>query len=175
MQAIEKAQPIVPVGTTSVRTLESLYWWGVKLLLRDDTESNGQHMLIDQWDPYRLQAQVGGWDRLPTVKESIGAVIAWSQAAGEGGGKGDTETWSVVGQTRLLIVPGYRFAMCDYLFTNTHQPRSTLMMLVSALVGGHEQILRIYKHALDHDYRFLSYGDSTLLACDKRSALRRLP
>mmetsp|Transcript_50037 Transcript_50037/g.73491 ORF Transcript_50037/g.73491 Transcript_50037/m.73491 type:complete len:284 (-) Transcript_50037:143-994(-) len=171
-EAVSSGRPIVPVGTTSVRTLESIYWWGVKLIGKDASIQLAREISIDQWDPYRLTHQAGSWEELPSVSESLDAVLFWAQSRVEEEGGGEV---SVVGQTQLLIVPGYRFALCDYLFTNTHQPRSTLLMLVSALVGGHKRIQDIYLHALDNDYRFLSYGDSNFLACHQNSVLNRLP
>eukprot|EP00802_Teleaulax_amphioxeia_P011917 Tamp_11955.p1 GENE.Tamp_11955~~Tamp_11955.p1 ORF type:complete len:552 (+),score=60.62 Tamp_11955:170-1657(+) len=169
-EAVATRRPVVPVGTTSVRTLESLYWWGVKLLAGE--EEDACHLRVHQWDPYRLTHACGGPHCLPAVSEALDAVIEWTQKRAT---EDMDDVMQVVGQTQLLIVPGYKFALCDFLFTNTHQPRSTLLMLVSALVGGHGRIHEIYRHALDRDYRFLSYGDSNFLACHRDASLRRLP
>ena len=118
LQAVQEERPIVPVGTTSVRTLESVYWWGVKLL-RDDgggsaagggAPSAQDFMTVEQWDPYRLQHLAGGWDKLPAVSVALEEVRRWAQARAEQGGAGGG---AVVGQTQLLIVPGYRFALVD--------------------------------------------------------------
>lgn len=160
LEGIAADKVLVPVGTTTVRTLESLYWWGVKLIAEDVTP-DAPELKVDQWDPYRLRASLGGVAGLPSAKEALEAVLAWARAR-EGGG--------AVGYTSLMIVPGYQFALCDLLFTNTHQPRSTLMMLVSALVGGQERLMQVYGYALQNGYRFLSYGDGNLLQCHPASS-----
>lgn len=133
--------PIVPVGTTALRTIESLFWHGVKLLKGMTTEV----VDIDQWEPYGYAD-----DDLPTTKECLSALL---NASGEDG--------SITGRTRLLIAPGYRFRLADALVTNFHQPQSTLLLLVAAFIGP--QWREVYDHALRNDYRFLSYGDSSLL------------
>lgn len=94
-------RPIVPVGTTCVRTLESLYWWGVKLIAHDSSVKDAHEMHVDQWDPYRMAHTHGGWEHLPSVTESLDAVLLWvtNRAVHEGGGR------SLVGRTHLLIVP----------------------------------------------------------------------
>jgi S-adenosylmethionine:tRNA ribosyltransferase-isomerase len=107
--AVGARRAIVPVGTTSVRTLESLYWWGVMLLARDEGVKDASEILVNQWDPYRMARQFGGWDGLPSVAEALDAVAEWAQArAAEGGGGAGRA--GVVGRTHLLIVPGSRFA-----------------------------------------------------------------
>lgn len=140
--------PIVPVGTTSVRTLESLYWFGVRLLLHDGDAHRRPELDIEQWDAYRLEVS----PRIP-VAHALEALLQWMDTH---------ELDAVTGGTRILIVPGYGFALCDALVTNFHQPNSTLILLVAALMG---QSLwrRVYDEALAHEYRFLSYGDSSLL------------
>lgn len=138
--------PIVPVGTTALRTLESIYWHGAKLLQSRANED----MDIDQWEPYGH----AGTD-LPTTKEALERVIAQVRLNGE---------QRLVGSTRLLIAPGYRFRCTDGLVTNFHQPHSTLLLLVAAFVGKNWRA--VYDHALANDYRFLSYGDGSLLFSD---------
>lgn len=135
-------RPIIPVGTTTVRTLESVYWFGVQL--ENDPDLQSMHVL--QWDPYKLESL--GISTLQAYHN----VLQWMQ-------RHDTDT--LFGDTQLLIAPGYKYHVVCGLITNFHQPRSTLLLLVSALIGDDWQ--RCYRYALDHDFRFLSYGDSCLL------------
>ena len=134
--------PIIPVGTTTVRTLESVYWFGVQL--ENDPDLQSMHVL--QWDPYKLESL--GISTLQAYHN----VLQWMQ-------RHDTDT--LFGDTQLLIAPGYKYHVVSGLITNFHQPRSTLLLLVSALIG--DDWRRCYRYALDHDFRFLSYGDSCLL------------
>ncbi|MGV3657587.1 MAG: S-adenosylmethionine:tRNA ribosyltransferase-isomerase [Chitinophagaceae bacterium] len=142
LQKLLKAETLVAVGTTSLRTLESLNWLGVKLLqnpaLTDFT--------LEQWEAYDLAQQTF------TYKESIQALVNYLQQ------KGETELWC---RTALLIMPGYRFQAVKALITNFHQPRSTLLLLVAAFIGNDWK--KVYDHAMKNGYRFLSYGDSSLL------------
>ncbi len=133
--------PIVPVGTTAMRTVESLYWFGAEIWQGGDPPQ----MDIGQWRPY---GEKGG----PHAAEALRAALGWMEKHGKD---------AITGHTRLLIAPGYHFKLCDALITNFHQPRSTLLLLVGALIGPHWR--GVYAHALDHGYRFLSYGDSSLL------------
>jgi S-adenosylmethionine:tRNA ribosyltransferase-isomerase len=132
---------IIPVGTTSMRTLESLYWYGTKLL--DDAKAPFR---IDQHDPYRLQGT------LPSRNETLNAVLAFMNSQGKD---------SITGETSIYILPGYTFKICRGLITNFHQPGSTLMLLVAAFIGSNWK--KVYESALMNQYRFLSYGDSSLL------------
>jgi S-adenosylmethionine:tRNA ribosyltransferase-isomerase len=135
--------PVVAVGTTALRTLESLYWHGVDRLLG----RAGPHLDVDQWRPYEATTA-----ELPGVAEVLDRLIADLRESKED---------QLVGATRLLIAPGYHVRMAEGLVTNFHQPGSTLLLLVSAFVG--EDWRRIYDHALERGYRFLSFGDSSLL------------
>ena len=135
--------PVVAVGTTALRTLESIYWHGVDRL----HDRSGMHIDVDQWRPYEATA-----GPLP----SPGAVL--DRLLDDLGRSGEDQ---LVGATRLLIAPGYRVRMAGGLVTNFHQPGSTLLLLVSAFVGPDWR--RVYDHALANGYRFLSYGDSSLL------------
>ena len=136
----EHPERIVAVGTTSVRTLESLYWMGVKRLLgREDFHSLGQ------WEAYELP------DRY-ALPEAMDALLEWFDATGE-------ETLKA--RTTIIILPGYRYRVVSAMFTNFHQPQSTLLLLVAAAIG--DDWRRVYRYALDHGFRFLSYGDSSLL------------
>ncbi len=130
---------IIAVGTTAMRSLESLYWYGVKIL-RGEKEFH-----INQNDPYLWEKEP-----LPHRDKALNAVLTQFEDGQE-----------LVGQTSIYIVPGYKFRLCQGLITNFHQPGSTLMLLVAAFVG--EQWRAIYDQALAGDYRFLSYGDSSLL------------
>ncbi len=134
-------KPIVAVGTTSVRTLESIYWFGVQLCDQPDVDQ----MAVMQWDPYTLNDHGLG------MAEAFGIVLQWMHRRGID---------HISGETQLMIAPGYRYRVANGLVTNFHQPKSTLLLLVSALIG--ERWHECYRYALDHDFRFLSYGDSCL-------------
>ncbi len=142
--------PFVIVGTTSLRTLESLYWFGARLLLDGD---NPIEMNLEQWDPYRLTDE---HPVLPSVSEALDRVEEW---------RADLGVEAVTGRTGLLIVPGYEFKACDALITNFHQPGSTLILLVGAMMGR-RLWRRAYHEALTEGYRFLSYGDASLIVLD---------
>lgn len=133
---------IIAVGTTSMRALESLYWMGVKLL---NNEPNP--FLLDQQYAYQVPDT-----QQPGVEESLRAVLQYLINSGQE---------SVVAHTGIYITPGYEFKLCKGIITNFHQPGSTLILLIAALIGDNWK--RIYKEALQNDYRFLSYGDSSLL------------
>ena len=133
--------PVIAVGTTSVRTLESIYWFGTQLL--HSSELTAMH--VGQWEPYE------GTDSLPTAREAYAAVLKWMEHRG---------TDRLEGETQLLIGPGYRYQIISGLVTNFHQPRSTLLLLLAALIG--DRWRECYRYALDHQFRFLSYGDSCL-------------
>ena len=130
---------LIAVGTTSVRTLESLYYVGVSCIEKGRPEDVGQ------WAPYEREYSY-------SLEESLDAVISYL----ENNGLDELK----VG-TRIIIVPGFRFRLVDILITNFHQPESTLILLISAFVGGDWKT--IYDYALGHGFRFLSYGDSSLL------------
>ena len=133
---------IIAVGTTSCRSLESLYWYGVKLL----REGHDAAFEINQYYPY---SQTGN---LPSRSESLRKILDVMHLKG---------VQVVMGHTSIYIYPGYRFQMLDGLITNFHQPNSTLLLLIAALIG--DDWHQVYHSALAHDYRFLSYGDSSLL------------
>ncbi|MDC1221207.1 S-adenosylmethionine:tRNA ribosyltransferase-isomerase [Salibacteraceae bacterium] len=133
---------IIAVGTTSIRTIESIYWFGVKLLSGYDMKE----LFVGQWEPYQLK------DQSVSVIQSLDAVLDWMK---------NMNLDYLNGATQLLIAPGYRIRMVDALITNFHQPQSTLLLLVAALVG--DDWRKIYDHALGHDFRFLSFGDSSIL------------
>jgi S-adenosylmethionine:tRNA ribosyltransferase-isomerase len=132
---------IIPVGTTSVRTLESLYFIGSALA---EGKSPG-FCHVSQWGPYRE-------DRNLPVLEALGAILQFLERQ---------NTEMLTASTGIMIVPGYKFRLTNGIITNFHQPRSTLLLLISAWTG--ERWKDIYKYAMAHNFRFLSYGDSSLL------------
>jgi S-adenosylmethionine:tRNA ribosyltransferase-isomerase len=144
LKKILSTKHIVAVGTTSLRTLETIYWIGVKLLnglIKDEWS-------LSQWEVYGLEKSYPDI----STEESLNGLIRWLE---------NNHRTELRCQTSLIIVPGYQFKIPNGLITNFHQPQSTLLLLVSAFIGPDWKT--IYKHALDNDYRFLSYGDSSLL------------
>jgi len=144
---------ITAVGTTSVRTLESLYWFGYKLI--KSPEIHPDEWTLDQWYAYQQMTAI---EKSPhninvDAKDALEAIVRYLEQNGL-----DVFTAS----TRLLIAPGFRFHIVNAMLTNFHQPNSTLLLLVSAFLGGDEW-KKIYDFALNHQFRFLSYGDSSLL------------
>lgn len=134
---------IVAVGTTSMRTLESLYWIGVKTIY--GFNPGRDEIAITQWEPYELAG-----DTKP--EKALQTILTWMQETGQN---------RLVTRTQILIAPGYTPKIIKGLITNFHQPRSTLLLLVAALIGKNWR--DVYNYALDKDYRFLSYGDGCLL------------
>ena len=134
-----KDTPLVAVGTTSVRTLESLYYIGVSCL------EKGEPADVAQWAPYEREYPY-------STREALEAIIGYLDSH---------KLDHLVAGTRIIIVPGFSFRLVDLLVTNFHQPESTLILLVSAFVNGDWR--SIYDYALSHGFRFLSYGDSSLL------------
>jgi len=143
--------PFIIVGTTSLRTIESLYWFGVRCIAGE--AGDAIELEVEQWDPYRLEAEHGS---LPDLPESLAAVDRW---------RADRGLDAVTGRTGIMILPGYTFRACDALITNFHQPESTLILLVGAMLGR-DLWRRVYDEALATGYRFLSYGDSSMLVRD---------
>ena len=133
----------VAVGTTSVRTLESLYFLGEKVSENPTIEES--ELCVGQWEPYNREHS------LSTV-EALTALLQWLDAKGLD---------RVHSHTRIMIAPGYKFRIVKAIVTNFHQPKSTLLLLVSAFIGGNWR--RVYDYALENGFRFLSYGDSSLL------------
>lgn len=139
-----EGEPVIAVGTTSVRCLESLYFLGVQMV------ENGRLDTVKQWDPYDDYA---GRHQDHSVKEAFGALYNYLKI---------NNKKSLISRTGIIIVPGYKWHVCDYLVTNFHQPQSTLLLLVASFTGG-EEWRKIYDYALGGGFRFLSYGDSSLL------------
>ena len=142
LNSIIENDQVIAVGTTSMRTLESLYWYGVKLLKTESTE-----FLIEKLFPYQFKNEA-----LPSAKESMQAIKELMIKQGVD---------KISGHTEIFIFPGYEFRVCKGLITNYHLPGSTLVLLVAAFIG--EDWRKVYQQALDNNYRFLSYGDSSLL------------
>ena len=142
-QTLADEQPVVPVGTTSARTIESLYWLGIKV--QQHPRLAASELVVRQWDAYELPGQTD-------PKIALDALLEWMEAR---------EMTELVTTTQLLITPGYEWKMGSGLITNFHQPESTLLLLIASLVG--EEWKRIYDYALDRGFRFLSYGDGCLL------------
>ena len=142
----------IAVGTTSVRTLESLYYIGLKILANNDITEEELH--VAQWEPYEKNEADGTSPApaAPTAVEALQAIVDWLSR---------NELDALHTSTQIIIVPGYEYKIVRMLITNFHQPQSTLLLLVSAFVGGNWR--SIYDYALGHDFRFLSYGDSSLL------------
>lgn len=136
----------IAVGTTSVRTLESLYHIGVTLL--NNPEATEEELHVKQWQPYEMSAESAA---TPAI-DALQAIIRYLDLHG-------METLHT--STQIIIAPGYEYRIVKAMVTNFHQPQSTLLLLVSAFVHGNWQ--KIYDYALSHDFRFLSYGDSSLL------------
>ena len=135
----DNADNVTAVGTTSVRTLESLYYIGVHCI------EDGEPSDVSQWEPYEREYNI-------PFTDAIDAIISYLEKNGLS---------EVKAGTRIIIVPGFRFRLVKTLITNFHQPQSTLLLLISAFVGGNWK--PIYDYALGHGFRFLSYGDSSIL------------
>lgn len=141
--------PLVAVGTTSVRTLESLFYIGYKL--SQNPNAHAEDLIVHQWEPYDFSYS------LSTI-EALDNIIAYLDRTGEE---------NLVTATQILIAPGFQFRLVKTIVTNFHMPQSTLLLLVSAFVDGDSlegpNWHNIYKYAMEHDFRFLSYGDSSVL------------
>lgn len=138
----DQKELIIAVGTTSLRTLESLYWLGVKSLLNPEIEM----LDIQQWDAYELPANE------ISKEAALTALIVWMNKK---------RVSRIFTTTQLLITPGYSFKIVKAMVTNFHQPKSTLLLLVAAAIGTKWKTC--YEYALENDFRFLSYGDANLL------------
>ena len=144
-----KPAPIISVGTTTLRTIESLYWLGAKLIHLKKTTTSDQLGYLDlkllQWEAYELSKYA------ISNKEALSALIEWMD---------NKKISKLISSTQLMIVPGYTFQLCNGLITNFHQPKSTLLLIIAAITG--DKWKSIYQHAIDQQYRFLSYGDGSL-------------
>jgi len=141
-------KPLIAVGTTSLRTIESIYWMGVKAFKfyeENKTFIPAHELHLAQWEAYELS------DMNLSVKDAMEALINWLHQ------KGSTK---LIAKTQLMVTPGYSFKICEALITNFHQPKSTLLLIIAAITGDAWSV--IYDHALKNNYRFLSYGDGAL-------------
>lgn len=140
----QKKKPLIAVGTTSIRTLESLYWLGVKMQVKPGLED----YKLSQWEAYDLDEQL---EKLPSSDLALQTVLEYLEKK---------QLQELRSETQILIGPGYEYQLVEGMITNFHQPKSTLLLLISAYLG--ESWKEIYDYALHHDFRFLSYGDSCL-------------
>ena len=136
--------PIIAVGTTSLRTIETLYWAGERIFLNPSIHPDA--LAVGQWAPY--SSDVGKISPL----ESLEAILRWMK---------DRQQELFISMTRLLLCPGYAYKIVKALITNFHQPKSTLLLLVASMIGNDWR--NVYDYALNHQFRFLSYGDGCLL------------
>ena len=141
---LNNKRQLIVVGTTSLRTIESLYYIGVKILKNSSFSLND--LFVEQWEPYDVR------NNEYAPNDVLKGILKYMD---------DNSLNILVASTRIIIAPGYKFKFVDGLITNFHQPQSTLLLLVSAFVG--DEWKRIYKYAMMHNFRFLSYGDSSLL------------
>jgi S-adenosylmethionine:tRNA ribosyltransferase-isomerase len=159
---IASAKTIIAVGTTSLRTLESLYWMGAKIIAANKSQNNAnntnkqanpsiENISVVQWDPYELMPQ----NELPSTAVALTALCNWLE---------QNNLSRLIAKTQIIIAPGYRFKIIDGLITNFHQPQSTLLLLVAAITNGNWKPM--YHYALENNYRFLSYGDGCLIWLD---------
>ena len=139
---------VVAVGTTSLRTLESLYWLGVQQYHHQKNSSIQQQTMLNlsQWEAYELDAHD------ISVSKALNALLEYLKS---------TQSEHLFAKTQLMVTPGYQFRICNALVTNFHQPKSTLLLIIAAITG--EAWKTIYDYALNNEFRFLSYGDGSLL------------
>lgn len=153
LQTIEylatSSDKIIAVGTTSLRTLESLYWLAIKIKQQPTIDSTEINLL--QWEAYTLKEQH------TTMQEAMQFLKAWMI---------EKKLKTLIGTTQLMVKPGYQFKICKGLITNFHQPKSTLLLIIAAIAGDHWKT--VYHHALANEYRFLSYGDGCLFWLNHR-------
>ncbi len=140
---------IIAVGTTSLRTLESLYWLAIKIKQTPTIDINEMNLL--QWDAYTLDA------KNISAQEAMHFLKTWMIKH---------QLSTLIASTQLMVKPGYEFKICKGLITNFHQPKSTLLLIIAAIAG--DQWKTVYEHALEHEYRFLSYGDGCLFWINHR-------
>jgi S-adenosylmethionine:tRNA ribosyltransferase-isomerase len=143
LESLIGQKTIIAVGTTSLRTIESLYWMGVKAKIQP--EASLEQLEIKQWDAYDLKGNL-------TVEESLTLLVDWLKR---------NNLQRLICKTQILIAPPYQLKVAKGIITNFHQPQSTLLLLISAVVG--DSWREIYNHALKNNFRFLSYGDSSIL------------
>jgi S-adenosylmethionine:tRNA ribosyltransferase-isomerase len=145
----QSANQIIAVGTTSLRTLESLYWLAIKIKQHPEIDANELNLL--QWDAYTLDAAN------TSLHEAMQFLKDWMI---------QKNLSAIIATTQLMVKPGYRFKVCKGLITNFHQPKSTLLLIIAAIAGDNWKT--VYQHALANEYRFLSYGDGCLFWINHR-------
>ena len=143
LSKLKAGEPVVAVGTTSARTLESLYWIGFRMHYNEYDPSDS--IAVPQWYPYEQHRTLAPVTAYETLLRHLQ----------------EKQLPKLVTRTQIIIAPGYTFRILNGLVTNFHQPQSTLLLLVAAMVGPDWR--NIYDYALHHDFRFLSYGDGCLL------------
>ncbi len=153
-ELIKNAGNIIAVGTTSLRTLESLYWMGVKCLLNPN--STIEMLMIYQWDVYETPLSESNF----SSNEAFEGLLKWMAKH-----NGDR----LLSATQILIAPGYQYRVVKAIITNFHQPQSTLLLLVAAAIG--DDWRKVYAYAMENDFRFLSYGDGSLLFLNQNDFL----
>ena len=136
-------RPVIAVGTTSVRTLESLYYVGQ--ILQANPDASEDELRVTQWMPYTTPCSI-------TPQQALQNIVDYLDRHGAG---------EYIGSTQLMIAPGFSYRIVKGMITNFHQPQSTLLLLVAAFVGN-DNWRKLYDYALEHDFRFLSYGDACL-------------
>ncbi|GGH79660.1 hypothetical protein GCM10011379_49360 [Filimonas zeae] len=144
IQQLQSGQPVIAVGTTSLRTIESLYWIGVNIG-QQQQQQTAVTVNLSQWDAYELPQNIPATEALTTL-------LHWMQ---------EQKTEILFAKTQIIIAPGYSLRIAQGLVTNFHQPQSTLLLLVAAIIGNDWRT--VYQYALEHEFRFLSYGDGSLL------------
>jgi S-adenosylmethionine:tRNA ribosyltransferase-isomerase len=142
-ELLKQSGRIIVVGTTTMRTIESVYWLGVKLIKQQFSSSDA--LQVNQWDPYEIGDDI-------SMAQSLSCLLEYAES---------NQLSTIHASTSIMIAPGYEFKICDGLVTNFHMPKSTLLLLVSAFIG--EDWKRVYDYAKANEFRFLSYGDSSLL------------
>jgi S-adenosylmethionine:tRNA-ribosyltransferase-isomerase (queuine synthetase) len=151
--------PIVPVGTTSVRVLESLYWMGARTMLQSEKWYQGAPttLMLGQWEPHAItQEYLAAKQHLPLAHQAFESLLWEIYPAADG-------EFCIRGNTEICIAHDYQFQVIDGLVTNFHQSKSTLMYLASAVLGGEARLREAYTHAIAERYRFLSYGDACFM------------
>ena len=165
--------PVIAVGTTTLRTIESLYWLGVKLINNERLQENKELHLM-QWDAYASNLRAENESNSGTsnntkddttidnnnsitVKEALSTLLSWMQSH---------QMNQLITSTQLMIVPGYTFKIANGLVTNFHQPKSTLLLIIAAITG--DKWKSIYQHAIGNQYRFLSYGDGCFFTINEK-------
>jgi len=143
IQKLIATTKVVAVGTTSVRTIESLYWLGVRILNSQNNVNLNTH--ISQWEVYQAKENI-------SKNEALKAILNYMEYI---------NLSEFHASTQIMILPGYEFKMTDVLITNFHQPRSTLLLLIAAFIGDNWK--NVYDFAINNNFRFLSYGDSSIL------------